>query len=124
MLYHKPAVRPPIIISHPEDQALDHYCGKVTLSITTQYGDKFQWLKDGEKIASDVHPHCDNYDSPDLVISPYMPEYEGRYNCRVSNDAGYVESNDVELSKSTLLRANICAPFISISINSFQRHSI
>ena len=71
----------------------------MTLSVTTQYGDKFEWFKDGEIITSDVHPYCDNYDTPHLVISPLMPEYEGRYKCRVSNEAGYVESNDAKLSK-------------------------
>ena len=71
----------------------------MTLSVTTQFGDKFEWSKDGEKIASDMYPHCHNYDSPNLVISPFMPEYEGRYKCRVSNEAGSVESNDAELSK-------------------------
>ena len=71
----------------------------MTLSVTTQFGDKFEWSKEGEKITSDVHPYCHNYDSPNLVISPFMPEYEGRYKCGVSNEAGYVESNDAELSK-------------------------
>ena len=71
----------------------------MTLSITTQYGDKFEWFKDGEKIASDLHLYCHNYDSPNLVISPFMPEYEGRYKCQVSNKAGYVESTNVKISK-------------------------
>ena len=74
----------------------------MTLSLTTQYcNDKFEWFKDGEKIASSVHPYCDSYDTSELVISPFMPEYEGRYKCRVRNGAGYMESNDAELSKST-----------------------
>ena len=76
------------------------------VSVTTQFGDKFEWLKDGEKITS-VHPHCHNFNSPNLVISPFMPEYQGRYKCRVSNEAGCVESNDIKLSKSTLLSVNI-----------------
>ena len=89
----------PVIVSQPEDQALDHYGGKVKLSITTQYCDKCEWFKDGKKIASDMHPYCHNYDSCNLVISPFMPKYEGRYKCRVSNEAGCVESSDAELSK-------------------------
>ena len=102
-LYLHLAAQPPVITSQPEHQALDHYGGEVALSITTQFGDKFEWFKDGETITSNVYPHCDNCDSPNLVISPFMPEYEGKYKCRVSNEAGYVDSNDAELSKSTLL---------------------
>ena len=72
----------------------------MTLSITTQFGNKYEWFKNGEKVASDVH--CADHDTPNLVISPFMPEYEGRYKCRVSNESGHVESNEAELSMSTL----------------------
>ena len=94
---------------------MDHYGGKVTLSTTTQYGDVFEWFKDGEKITPDVYPHCVNCDHATLVISPFMPEYEGNYKCRVSNKTGYVESNDVGLSKSTLLIVSLLAISIFIS---------
>ena len=100
---------------HIIPETLDHYGGKVTLSVPTQFGNKFEWFEDREKIASDVHPYCDSYDRPNtIVISPFTPEYEG-YKCRVSNEAGFVESNDAELSKLTLnlLSGTIfCVPFI------------
>ena len=86
----------------------------MTLSITTQSGNNFQWFKDEEKISSDVHPSCHNYDTPNLVISPFMPEYEGEYKCQVSNEAGCVESNDVKLGKSADLVTSI---LMSLNIN-------
>ena len=71
----------------------------MVVSVTAQFGDKFEWYREGKKVTPDEHPHCHDFDSPNLVISPFLPEYEGRYKCRVSNKAGYVESNDGTLSK-------------------------
>ena len=69
------------------------------VSVVTQDSDKYEWFKDGKMITADIYPYCRNFDSPNLVISPFMPEYEGKYKCQVSNKAGFVESNDVEIGR-------------------------
>ena len=70
------------------------------ISITTHDEDhQYEWFKDDERITSIKYPYCGNCDSPSLIISPFMPEYEGRYKCRVSNEAGYVDSNDAKIGK-------------------------
>ena len=89
----------PFVITHPKDQILDQYGSEVILSIVTQDSDEYEWFKDGKIITADIYPYCRNYDSPNLVISPFMPEYEGNYKCRVSNKAGFVESIDAKIGK-------------------------
>ena len=60
---------------------------------------QYEWLKDGQVIDPKVYPYCRELNSPHLIISPFMPEYEGQYKCRVSNKFDSVESNVAKLSK-------------------------
>ena len=87
---------------HPVDQTLECYGNKVILSITAAATDvylTYEWFKDGILIKPNTLPYCINYDTSNLEISPFMPEYEGRYKCRVSNKFGVVDSNEAKLGR-------------------------
>ena len=70
-------------------QAKEKYYGVLT----------YEWFKDGEIIDPNIYPYYGGIKSPNLVISPFMPEYEGRYKCRVGNEGGFVDSNEAQLCK-------------------------
>ena len=59
----------------------------------------YEWFKDGKVIDLNIYPYYGGIKSPNLVISPFMPEYEGRYKCRVSNEGGFVDSNEAQICK-------------------------
>ena len=99
------AVSATIILSQPKNQEMDNYGDEVILSVQadTHCGEiKYDWLKDGQVIDPELYPYCREVNSPDLMISPFMPEYEGRYKCRVSSEVNCVESNIANLSKFTI----------------------
>ena len=84
---------------------MDCYSDEVILSVQahTHSGElKYKWLKDGEVIDPKTYPYCREINSPELIISPFMPEYEGQYKCRVSNEFNSVESNLAKLCKFTI----------------------
>lgn len=61
---------------------------------------QYQWFRDGQPLAGETRPQ--------LVLAPFAAEHGGLYHCRVSNEAGAVDSNKVQLtpvkqpSKSTI----------------------
>ena len=98
------SVTSPIIVSQPKDQEMDHYGGEVILSVqvATHCGElKYEWLKNREAINPDIYPYCREVNCPELIISQFMREYEGRYKCKVSNGYDSVESRIAKLSKFT-----------------------
>ena len=97
----------PSISVHPVDQTLEYYGSKATLSITatttaTDSHLTYEWYKDGIAVTPELFPYCRRYDTPTLEISPFMPEYEGRYKCSVSNKFGCVDSNEAKLGRCYL----------------------
>ena len=89
------------IATHPRDKVLECYGCKVTLSISTTATEDntltYQWFKDGMVITPKLYPYCRQYDTPNLVITPFMPEYEGKYKCRISNEIDMIESNEAKI---------------------------
>lgn len=74
----------------------------VTLAVETDGTPplQYQWHRDGQPLAGENRPQ--------LVLANFGPEHGGLYHCRVSNEAGSVDSNKVQLtpvkqpSKSTI----------------------
>ena len=61
---------------------------KLTVKVTGLGTLSYQWMKDGEDITSVKYPNCTGTDTDTLTITPITPLYEGKYNCRISNQDG------------------------------------
>lgn len=59
----------------------------------------YTWLKDGKVITSAKYPNCTGADTDTLTISPFTPEYEGNYNCRIGNQDGLSIESEVTTVK-------------------------
>ena len=83
-------ILPPIVIKHPKDLSKT-YGEEVTLSVAIINSGtlSYQWVKDEKNIESDKF---DGNLTSTLKIKSFTPEHVGSYKCRVSNEAGSVDS--------------------------------
>ena len=88
----------PVITKHPQSQSDVVYGDWVTLTVSATGLEPltYQWMKDGEAITENI-AHVKHFDTPNLLIHPFSPEYEGNYTCVVSNVNKSVKSKSAEL---------------------------
>ena len=61
----------------------------------------YQWLKNDVLLSPAKYPACSGLDTPNVTISSFTRDYEGKYQCSVSfEDDEVVKSNFVDLTLS------------------------
>ena len=93
-----PGREPLKINTHPEEQKV-FYTQEATLSVSASGAGTlvYEWMKDGNSIATLELMDVTGADSPTLHIHHFSREHEGKYSCVVRNQDGTLDSRKADL---------------------------